>query len=244
MATGTGPATLAGTLALANAEILAGIVIIEQQFPGTAIIYGGIPHILDPRSSQCSFGSPEQGIMAVAMVQMARFYQLPAYVNVGLTDAKVLDAQAGIEKAASLVLGALAGADTFGHAGICGADQGASLEWLAADNTIMAFVKRLLRGIDTSIEAFAADIIGAVGPGGNFLAEPHTAKHFRNEIWPASALWDRQAWNSWAEEGRHSMADRARLEVRQMLDEPPPPVDESLAREVDRVIRCASRELQ
>jgi trimethylamine--corrinoid protein Co-methyltransferase len=138
MASGTAPVTLAGAMALANAEILAGNVITQQLGCGTPILYGGIPHILDPRTAICSFGAPEQAIMAVGMTQLGRHYGFPVYINVGLTDAKNLDLQAGIEKGATLALGALAGADLFGHAGVRGADHGASLLWLCADNELMA----------------------------------------------------------------------------------------------------------
>ncbi len=147
MTSGTAPATLAGTLAQENAEILAGVVVTQLLGPGTPMKYGGIPHILDPRTSICSFGSPEQGLMAVAMVQMGRFYGFPVYVNTNLTDAKLLDVQAGTEKAATLLLAALAGADMFGHAGICGADHAGSLAWLMADNEVMAYVKRVAAGV-------------------------------------------------------------------------------------------------
>ena len=141
MTSGTAPGTLAGTLAQENAEVLAGVVITQVLGPGIPMMYGGIPHIMDPRTSICSFGSPEQGLMGAAMVQMGRFYGFPVYINVGLTDAKTLDVQAGIEKGATLMIGALAGADTFGHTGICGTDHGASLEWLVADDETMAYVK-------------------------------------------------------------------------------------------------------
>ena len=77
MTSATAPGTLAGTLAQENAEILAGLVVTQLFARGTPVMYGGIPHIMDPRTSICSFGSPEQGLMAVAMVQMARFYGLP-----------------------------------------------------------------------------------------------------------------------------------------------------------------------
>ena len=116
MASGTGPATLAGTLAQENAEILAGIAIVQAFAPGHPMMYGGIPHVMDPRTSTCSFGSPEQGLMALAMAQIGQAYGFPVYVNVNLTDAKRLDVQAGLEKAASLVLAILGGADQFGHA--------------------------------------------------------------------------------------------------------------------------------
>jgi len=88
--------------------------------------------------------------MAVAMTEMGKYYGLPVYINVGLTDAKTLDAQAGSEKSATMTLGALAGADMFGHAGICGTDHAGSLEWLAADHELMGYVKRIAQGYDVT----------------------------------------------------------------------------------------------
>jgi len=245
LASGTAPATLAGTLAQENAEILAGIVVTQLLGPGTPMKYGGIPHILDPRTSICSFGSPEQALMAVAMVQMGKFYGLPVYINVGLTDAKLLDAQAGIEKAATLTLGALAGADMFGHAGICGTDHAGSLAWLMADNEIMAYVKRITRGFEINPETLATDVIRAVGPAGSFLAEAHTVEHFRQELWPPGPAWTRQGFSEWERTGRTSMRDRMVSEVLHVLSRhQAPPIDDALAREIDRIVVCAEGELR
>ncbi len=245
MASGTGPATLAGTLAQENAEILSGIVVAQILSPGTPVTYGGIPHIMDPRTSICSFGSPEQALMAVAMVQMGRFYGFPVYINVGLTDSKTLDAQAGIEKAATLVLGALAGADTFGHAGICGTDHAAGLAWLALDDAVMEYVKRIVRGFEVNPETLATDVIKAVGPAGNYLAEEHTVKHFRRELWLPGPAWTRQPWELWEAAGCSSMADRLSGEVDRVLAKHnPEPIDEALAKEVDRIVQFAIRELE
>jgi len=244
MTSGTAPGTLAGTLAQENAEILAGVVITQLLGPGTPVLYGGIPHIMDPRTSICSFGSPEQALMAVAMVQMGRFYGWPVYINVGLTDAKTLDAQAGIEKGATLILGALAGGELFGHAGVCGTDHGASLEWLVADDEAMSYAKRIARGFDVMPDTLATDVVQAVGPAGNYLAEAHTAAHFRKELWLPGAVWTRQAWPSWEEGGRRTLGDRARQRVRDILAKHQvPPLDDALSRELDRITACAEREL-
>jgi len=243
MTSATAPGTLAGTLAQENAEILAGLVVTQLFARGTPVMYGGIPHIMDPRTSICSFGSPEQGLMAVAMVQMARFYGLPAYVNVGLTDAKTLDAQAGIEKASSMLLGVLAGADTFGHCGICGTDHGASLEWLYADNELAAYVRRIARGFETDAETLATEVVHRVGPCGNFLAEEHTVRHFRDELWLPGPAWTRQSWDGWETDGSTSMAQRASERVRTILAaHEVEPLDGRLAAEIDRIVQCAQRE--
>jgi trimethylamine--corrinoid protein Co-methyltransferase len=245
MVSGTAPATLAGTLAQENAEILATIVISQLLQPGTPVTYGGIPHIMDPATGICSFGSPEQMLMAVAMVQMGRFYGFPVYINVGLTDAKVPDVQAGIEKGSSMMLGALAGADTFGHAGICGTDHGASLIWLAIDDELMAYVKRVVRGFEVDEDTVATQIIDNVGPTGSYLAEEHTVKHFRNQLWLPGKAWTRAMWDAWEKEGRSSMADRILKKVEHTIaTNKPKPMDEALVKEIDRIVESAKKQLQ
>jgi len=244
MTSGTAPATLAGTLAQENAEILAGVVVTQLFSPGAAVTYGGIPHIMDPRTSICSFGSPEQALMGVAMVQVARFYGFPVYINVGLTDAKVPDAQAGVEKGTSMLLGALAGANMFGHCGICGTDHGGSLIWLMMDSELMAYVKRIVRGFEVNEDTLATDVVNAVGPKGNFLAEEHTARHFRKELWLSGPAWTRQSWDGWESEGSKSMAERMDNEINNILaTHKPEPIGEDLAKEVDRIVESAKREL-
>lgn len=244
MVSATGPGTLAGTLAQENAEILASVVIAQQFAPGVPICYGGIPHIMDPRTGICSFGSPEQGLMAVAMVQMGCFYDLPVYINVGLTDAKTLDAQAGAEKGMTMLLGALAGADMFGHAGICGTDHAASLEWLAADDELMAYTRRIARGFDVTAEALATEVVKAVGPAGSFLTEDHTVRHFRDEMWMPGSAWTRQSWDAWHSEGQTTMGQRLRDEVARVLSaQTTDPIDEKLSAEIDSIVDAARREL-
>jgi trimethylamine--corrinoid protein Co-methyltransferase len=244
MTSGTAPATLAATLAQENAEILAGVVITQLFAPGTPITYGGIPHIMDQRTSICSFGSPEQGLMAVAMVQMAEYYGFPVYVNVCLTDAKVPDVQAGVEKATSLLLAVLAGADTFGHCGICGTDHAGSLIWLALDHEIMEYVKRIARGFEVDAGTVAAEIVNKVGPGGNFLAEEHTVRHFRKELWMADPAWTRQSWDGWANNGKLSMADRLKNQVKEILSShESESMEAELAKEIDSIVKAAEQEL-
>jgi trimethylamine---corrinoid protein Co-methyltransferase len=244
MTAGTAPGTLAGTLAQENAEILAGILITQLLAPGTPITYGGIPHVMDPRTGICSFGSPEQGLMAAAMVQIARSYGFPVYVNVNLTDAKLPDAQAGAEKAATLLLGVLAGADTFGHCGICGTDHAGSLLWLAFDDELMSYVRRITRGFIVDDEHLATSVVNSVGAAGNFLAEEHTVRHFREAIWTPSPAWTRQPYDLWQNEGETSFADRLRGRVGDLLaTHEVQPLDEALSREIDRIVASATREL-
>ncbi len=242
MASGTGPATLAGTLAQENAEILAGIAIVQAFAPGHPMMYGGIPHVMDPRTSTCSFGSPEQGLMALAMAQVGQAYGFPVYVNSNLTDAKLLDAQAGIEKAASLVLSVIGGADQLGHAGIVGADHGAGLDWLVVDDEALGFAKRIARGFEVDDDTLAYDVIAAVGSTGDFLAEEHTVAHFRRELFLPSPRWTREPYDAWSAGGSLSMGERARARVDEVLaSHAASPLDEALDREIDLIVASARR---
>lgn len=237
------PATVAGTMAQENAEILAGICITQLIRPGMPVMYGGICHAFDMRTTQMIFAGPEQAIFGVAMTQMGKSYGLPVYVNVGLTDSKRPDAQAGIECAATLISAASAGADILGHMGICGVDQATSLDMLVMQDELIGYMHSALREIDFSDEAFGLDTIDEVGPGGTFIATDHTADHFRKEL-HFPKLLDRQFYQAWLESGATSMEDRCRERKQEILKSyQPEPMEPSLERELDGIVEGAKREL-
>ena len=237
----SGPVTLAGTLSLENAEILAGVTICQILSPGTPVEYGGIPHIADMRNLNISFGSPEQALMAVAMVQIGRSYGFPVHVNTGLTDANLPDAQAGIEKASSMLISALAGAEMFGHLGIAGADQGASLEQLIIDNEIAGYVKRVMKGFDITEETLAFDTIKERYMTGSFTGTRHTHRHMRKEQW-FPRLLNRDIWETWQSKGSKDLLARAEEMKRRILKEhESEPIDTGLQTEMDQIVKEATK---
>ncbi|MCU0519958.1 MAG: trimethylamine methyltransferase family protein [Anaerolineae bacterium] len=239
----TAPGTLAGTLAQENAEILAGICITQLIKPGLPVCYGGIPHAFDMRTTQLIFAGPEQALMAIAMTQMGKHYGLPVYINVGLTDSKLPDAQAGLEAGITLICGALAGADIFGHLGIAGVDQASSLTMLVLQHEIIAYVERLLRGFEIDDEALGLDVVRSVGHDGTFLDTMHTVRHFRRELWFPKLL-DRAYWSNWVEEGATSMQERcAEMKDRLLREHEPVPLDDDTLRELGKVLSAARRDL-
>jgi len=240
----TAPGTLAGTMAQENAEILAGLCIVQLIQPGTPVCYGGIPHAFDMATTQLIFSGPEQALMAVGMTQLGKFYGLPVYINVGLTDSKTVDAQAGLEAGITLTCGAMAGADIFGHFGICGVDQGTFLPMLILQHEIIGYVERMLRGIDVTDEKLGIDTIRrVVSEQGSFLAEEHTVRHFRQELW-FPRLLDRRFWETWAADGRTDMMARCRATRDQLLREhAPTPMDDDTRRSVDRLLTDAKTHL-
>ena len=239
----TAPGTLAGTLAQENAEIMGGICITQLIKPGLPVCYGGIPHAFDMRTTQLIFAGPEQALMAVAMTQLGKRYGLPVYINVGLTDSKLPDAQAGLEAGITLACGAMAGADIFGHLGICGVDQGSSLAMLLMQHETIAYVERLLRGFEISDETLGLDVIRQVGHDGTFLSEEHTVQHFRQELWFPQLL-DREFWSNWIEAGATDMHQRCVAMKDKILSEHhPEPLNADTARELDKIVKAARKHL-
>lgn len=237
------PATVAGTMAQENAEILAGICITQLIRPGMPVCYGGICHAFDMRTAQLIFSGPEQAIFGVAMTEMGKYYGLPVYINVGLTDSKRPDAQAGLEAGITLALGAAAGADIFGHMGISGVDQASSLEMLVMQNEAIEFVESVMREIDFSDDALGFAELADVGPGGKFIDRYHTVSHFRKELWFPKLL-DREYYDAWLEGGAMNMEARCRQRKGEILAaHEPEPVSKELEQALDDIVDAAKSEL-
>jgi trimethylamine--corrinoid protein Co-methyltransferase len=230
------PCTLAGTLTIQHAENLAAACVTQLIHPGTPILYGGACHAFDMRTMQMIFSGPEQALMAAGVTQMAHHCGLGSNANVGLTDSKVLDAQAGFEIGVTLALSVMAGTETFGQFGIAGVDQGGDVDILVFQNEIVEYIERIASGVRVDDDTIAADVIGAVGPGGSFLAEAHTLLHMREELWFPTLL-DRQFWQNWEGAGRKDTATRSRERREQLLAEYEPcPLDDDTEREIKKIL--------
>ncbi|HNQ35084.1 MAG TPA: trimethylamine methyltransferase family protein [bacterium] len=237
------PGTLAATMVQENAEILAGICITQLIRPGLPVCYGGICHVFDMATTQMVFGGPEQAIFGVGMTQLGKHYGLPVYINVGLTDAKSVDAQAGLEAGVTLALGAAAGADIFGHLGICGVDQGASLDLLVFQAEMISYVEHLLRDIDFSDEALGIDEIETVGPGGIYIDREFTAGRFRKELWFPKLL-DRRYYQAWLESGARGAAENCRRRKEEILrSHAPEPLAPELKLGLAEIVAAAKKDL-
>jgi trimethylamine---corrinoid protein Co-methyltransferase len=240
----SGPATKAGTMAQQNAEILAGVCVTQLIREGMPVMYGGIPHAFDMSTSQMIGCGPEEAIFAVAMTQMAKHYGFPVYVNAGITDSKRPDAQAGLEIGATLLTAAAAGADVFGHMGMCGVDQAGSLDFLLLQHEAISYVESALREVDVSDETLGlTEIEEVIDEGSSFLELDHTVRHFRRELW-FPALLDRNHYQRWLDGSALSMEDRCRLRKEEILRTyEPEPIEPNLARALDEVVESARRAL-
>jgi len=237
------PCTIAGTLAMENAEILAGICITQLVRSGMPVCYGGICHAFDMGTTQMIFGGPEQAIFGVAMTQLGKHHGLPVYINVGLTDSKRPDAQAGLECGVTLAMGAAAGADIFGHLGICGVDQASSLDMLVLQNEVVSYVESTMRAVEIDDETLGLNVIEEAGPGGSFIDHEHTAAHFRKELW-FPRLLDRQYYQAWRDQGAIATEAKCAQRKEQLLaSHQPEPIAADLARTLDQIVADAKKQL-
>lgn len=217
----TGPVTLAGTLVVQNVDTLAGVMLVQLANPGAPVIYGSVASVADLHTMKYLSGAVEMGLLNAGAAQMAQYYKLPYYATAGMTDAKVSDAQAGYESAATNTMVALAGGnfihDAAGFIEFC---LTASYDKLVIDNEIIGMVMRAVRGIEVDEETLAYDVIQAVGPGGHFVTHPHTRKKMRSEryIPELADIGDRQEWVA---AGAKDIREKAAEKVRSLLEESP-----------------------
>jgi trimethylamine--corrinoid protein Co-methyltransferase len=229
------PVTSAGSLAMANAEILSGITIAQLRRSGTPVVYGSGSGPLDMRTTVAGYFSPEFMLHCRAMAELGqRRYHLPVWGFAGCSDAKLPDAQAGIESALWILWTALSGANLVHDVGYVESGMTCSYEMIAICDETIGFVRRLLAGMELSPETLALDAIDDVGPGGDFLTHEHTLRHYRQIWYPR--LFDRGSHQTWAEAGQRSLVETAREAVHQALasytTEPLPDATLEVLREV------------
>ena len=234
MAGSTTPTTLASTLVIQNAEVLAGITLGQTVREGTPVVYGSASSITEMRSGSLSIGCPEGAWIIAAAAQIAHSYGMPCRGGGCLTDSKIPDAQAAWESMMNLQMAGLANVDFVLHsAGILESYMSMSLEKFVMDDEICSVVRRIQRGTEINTETLALDLIREVGPGGEFLTAEHTFKHFRKELWQAQ-LSDRNNYDVWRLEGSKDTFQRAKARVQEILTTyTKPPIEES----IDRTLR-------
>ena len=221
------PVTSAGSLAMANAEVLSGLAIAQLRRKGAPFVWGSGSGPMDMRTMVGTYASPEFMLHCMAMAELAHYYyHLPVWGFSGCADSKLPDMQAGIESALWILWTALSGANLVHDVGYIESGLTCSYEMMVIGDEVISFVRRLLRGIDLRPETLALEVIDAVGPGGEYLSTDHTADHFRSVWYPQ--LFDRRDYHAWAAAGRPTALDNARDIARQAIaSHTPLPLPES-----------------
>jgi trimethylamine--corrinoid protein Co-methyltransferase len=237
MAGSTGPITLAGVLAVQNAELLAGIVLAQLVKPGLPCMYGSTSTNIDLRTGALAIGSPELSLCISAHAQLARFYGLPSRGGGALTDSSICDAQAGYESMFSLLTTVNSGIEFVLHAGgIVSSYLAFSYEKFVMDDEICGMLRHYLRGIQVEPDTLAYEVIAHVGPGGHFLGEDHTLERCRTEFWEPT-LSDRSGLEAWWDGDRVDTPTRATQRWQELVARhEDPPMDQTTARQLQSYV--------
>ena len=239
----TAPMTLAGAVVQVTAESMIHIALAQLRNPGCPVAMSGNVGILDMHTALMALGAPEGSLGLAAQAQVAQSFGLPSWGLAGATDAKCLDAQAGIESTFSIFSQALAGLNLIHDVGYTASGMACSCEQLVMGNEIIGMTQRFIEGIRVDADTLAREVFAAVGPGGNFLSEGHTVDHLRKELWQARLL-NRQTIAAWQASGKPDMEGRVREEVRHILEtHKPAPLKGDILEELRRLKQKGEKEI-
>ena len=241
LAGGTAPATFAGVLVVAMADFFVGMALSQLVRPGAPILMGGVPSIFEMTHANISYGV-EMHLLCAALSDIGHHLRIPTWSVAGSSDAKVIDEQAGIECASSVIFAALSGANLIHDVGYLDMAMTGSLEMLVMSDEVVAMTRRALRGIEVNAETLAIDVIDRVGPGRHFLTDDHTLKHFRTEFW-FPGLISRETRAAWEAAGRSTFGDRAKARLQDILKKHQPhPLPGDVNRGIEVILERIARE--
>ena len=231
----TSPMSMAGTLAQGNAEFLSALVLMQMVKEGTPTIYATLGTVADMRSGAYTSGAIECGMLHMAFAQMARFYDVPAGGYVGLTNAKVNDAQSGYETGMSGIAGLLGGMDMFNIGGLIDALKTFDFAKAVIDDEVAQMMKRMKRGINFTDDELGLPLIKEIGPGGSFITAKHTISRMKTEA-VMTKLADRDARTIWEKKGSTDIHTRAMKKVKEIMSNNTAPL---ISPELDEKLRAA-----
>lgn len=242
---GTVPASHAGQLVVALSESMVGVIASQLLNPGTCIIIGGVQSILDMRYSVYSYGAPELSLLSAAMTEMVHYCNLPMYSTSGCTDTKKMDMQSAMEACLSINAAMMSGANFVHDNGYTESGLTGDIFQTVMDDELISMARIIEKGVEVNEETLAVDQIHNVGPGGHYLYEEHTMKHFRNHWMPT--LMDRNSYETWEEQGSKTMKDRIIEKTRDLIENHEGPINKVPAKaneEIDKILEQAEKRQQ
>lgn len=237
----TGPATMAGNLAVGNAEVIAATALLQLAYPGAPVFYAAAQTAADPKFGAYTGGGPEDFLFGAATNALADFYNIPLSMGAFATGAKEPNWQAGVEGAFSSFMASVVMSDMLLGCGFLHGSRIWSYAEMMLDCEIFSIVHKMMQGIEVNEETLALETIAKVGPGGHFLAQKHTRQHVRDIFRPE--FMDRRPYSEW-ETKKDDARDWALAKARRILQEhQPEPLDPKLSAEMAKMIDALENEL-
>ena len=239
----SGPVTLAGTLVVSNAEILALLTLTQCARKGAKAIYGSVLSMMEPRTGAYVSSSPEAALLCGAVVDLGKHYKLPTQAGTFGTNALVPGSQAATEHCLTTMLAVNAGADIVNGFGLIEASTVLSFEQLLLDYDLVTELLYVYKGIEVNDETIAKDLIKEVGIGGTFLAKRHTLTHLRDAWSPV--VFEYGTYEDWVKRGSVDPVKRASMKAKELLAQAKVvPPDADVAKELNSILKKGEKELK
>jgi trimethylamine--corrinoid protein Co-methyltransferase len=219
LAGATAPATIAGAVVQHAAECMSGVTICQLANEGAPIVWGGSPAVFDMREGTTPMGAVGTWMIDCAYAEVGKALDLPTHAYLGMSDAKVVDAQCGLESAGGTLMAMLAGINMVSGAGMLDFETCQSWEKLVIDAEIIGMARRLVSGIEARDDPIALTLMRELGHRADYLGQLHTAKWFSEEQYIPSSVIDRGSLEAWKKKGSKTAWERARDRVGQLLQE-------------------------
>ena len=214
----TAPASISAVIVVANAEVLAGLVLSQAVRRGAPFVWGVGVGAMNMRTMNEVYSSADVFRGHQAQTDLARWYDLPSFAYAAHTDSKSLDEQWSAEAALTAILGELSRATLLHDVGYLECGLQGSYESIVLGDHLLGWAKAFMAPLPVDDDALALGEIEAVGPGGNHLARPYTRRHFR-QIWQ-SDLFDTTRHDAWEAEGSKTLLERLKARVAELRSEP------------------------
>jgi len=239
----SGPVTLAGTLVVSNAEVLAILALTQCANKGAPAIYGSVLSMMEPRTGAYVSGAPEAALLCAAVVDIGRHYKLPTQAGTFGTNAVVPGSQAATEHSLTTLMAVKAGADLVNGFGLLDASTVLSFEQLVLDYDIVTEMLYIAKGVEVNDDTVAKDLIREVGIGGTYLAKRHTLMHLRDAWEPM--VFQYGTYEEWVKKGRVDPVVRANEKARELLRTAPAvPLEKDVEKAVQDILKKGERELK
>jgi trimethylamine--corrinoid protein Co-methyltransferase len=212
------PITLLGSVVQHAAECISGMTIHQLAQAGSPIIWGGAPAIMDMRQGTTPMGAVETAMIDAAYAQVGKSFDFPTHAYMGASDAKIVDAQAGMESSTTAMIGALAGINMISGAGMLDFLACMSIEKLLIDAEAIGMAKRMLKGMQVHTTPLATGMYEGIDFKGEFLKQRITRQLLREEQYLPSAVIDRGSIRTWQQMGRSDVFTRAKSQAQDLLN--------------------------
>jgi len=232
----TAPATGAGLVVLATAECFSGLVLHQLANPGAPFIFGGVLYMLDMATTISPYGSAELHQLCAALTDVAHYLKLPMFGTCGCSDAKRVDAQAGLEVGFSVLMATLNGQNLIHDIGFLESALITSYEMYILTDEAIGMAKHIAGGVTVNRDTLSVDVIDAVGHTAGFITQDHTLDFFKKESY-FPHLMDRLNYDDWEKQGSKTLdiklKERADEIIRTHRAEP---IDSGLVKSMQKIL--------